>query len=264
MTRAREPVFNIPAVILAILAGLSALHALRMTLPDETGFYLLSELAFVPARLTNLFDPAGVRVAIAAVAAQGPDGPDSGLLELMGDTSAKLWTMVTYSGLHADWTHLALNSLWLLAFGSPVARRFGTVRFAGLFVATAIGGALAHVLAHPLGLAPVIGASASVSGAMGAALRFAFQQGGPRSPPLPVARVFTDPRTLPFLAVWLVVNIATGLAAVPLGLSDSNIAWEAHVGGLVAGLLLFPLFDPRPPLAPLGEAAHSSPPDGAA
>lgn len=264
MPSARQPVFNIPAIIVAILAALAALHVLRINLSDEAGFHFLSELAFIPARLTALFDPAGVRVALARIAVRGSDGPDNGLLALLGDTSPKLWTMVTYSGLHAGWTHLGLNGLWLLAFGSPVARRFGAARFAALFAATAIAGALAHVLAHPYGLAPVIGASASVSGAMGAALRFAFQQGGPRSPPLPVARVFTDPRTLPFLAVWFVVNIATGLAAVPFGLSDSNIAWEAHVGGLVAGLLLFPLFDPRQPLAPSGEAAHSSPPGSAA
>ena len=122
-----------------------------------------------------------------------------------------------------------------------------------------MAGALAHWLAHPLGLAPVIGASASVSGAMAAATRFAFQPGGPmrssgrargpglyRVPALPLAQVFTDRQALPFVLAWFAINLVTGIGAVPMGLSESGIAWEAHIGGFLAGLLLFGWFDPAP------------------
>jgi membrane associated rhomboid family serine protease len=51
-----------------------------------------------------------------------------------------------------------------------------------------------------------------------------------------------------FLGSWFVINLVFGLVAGPLGVTDASIAWEAHVGGLLAGLVLFPLLDPeRPP-----------------
>ena len=48
---------------------------------------------------------------------------------LPGGSGAEVWTFFTYALLHADWTHLGFNAVWLLAFASPVARRFGALRF---------------------------------------------------------------------------------------------------------------------------------------
>ena len=74
--------------------------------------------------------------------------------------------------------HLGFNAVWLLAFASPVARRFGARRFLLFFAVTIAAGALAYLLAHAGALAPMIGASAGISGMMGAAARFAFEPGG--------------------------------------------------------------------------------------
>ena len=84
---------------------------------------------------------------------------------------------MTYSLLHANFSHIAFNVLWLLPFGSALARRFGGVRFFLFMAVTAIAGALAHLVTHEHAVAPMIGASASVSGAMAAAIRFAFVKG---------------------------------------------------------------------------------------
>ena len=97
---------------------------------------------------------------------------------LPGGPGAEFWTFFTYALLHADWMHLGFNAVWLLAFASPVARRFGALRFLMFFAATIAGGALAYLLAHAGALAPMIGASAGISGMMGAAARFAFEPGG--------------------------------------------------------------------------------------
>ena len=94
-----------------------------------------------------------------------------------GGAGAKVWTFVTYSLLHANLSHIGFNVLWLLPFGSALARRFGAVRFFLFMAVTAIAGALAHLLTHEHAVAPMIGASASVSGTMAAAIRFAFVQG---------------------------------------------------------------------------------------
>lgn len=260
-TRHREPVFNVPLAVLLLIGVLLAVHAGRQWLADETDFRVLAEFAFVPARIALQYDAAGVAAAVKTLAASGPQGLEEAraVQFLLGQGEAKPWTLLTYSMLHADWTHLLLNCVWLLAFGSAVAWRFGTGRFLGFFAVTALAGALAHWLAHPLGLAPVIGASASVSGAMAAAARFAFQPGGPmrrggqargpglyQMPALPLSRVFADRQAMPFLLAWFVINLVTGIGAVPLGLSDSGIAWEAHIGGFLAGLVLFGWFDPVP------------------
>jgi membrane associated rhomboid family serine protease len=103
----------------------------------------------------------------------------------------------------------------------------------------------------------MVGASAAISGAMAAAMRFAFQRGGPlgpfrgndeaayRVPATPLSVLLRDRRFVVFLIVWFGVNLLFGLGIVPLpGEGDMPIAWEAHIGGFLAGLVSFALFDP--------------------
>ena len=239
--RSTTPVFLIVALLVAI-------HLLRQLLAPETDVRLLIELGFVPARFTMLVDPAGVM----HDAGLNPD-----FLPLLSG-GPRWWTWITYAFLHGSFAHIALNSVWLLAFGAAVSRRFGALRFVLFLVVTAICGALAHFLAHPYGLEPVIGASAAISGAMGAAVRFAFAPGAPlgagfarsrdlsayRQPAPPLRAVLVEPRAMTFLALWFAGNFLFG-ALVPAG-ADGTIAWEAHIGGFVAGFFLFPFFDPPP------------------
>jgi membrane associated rhomboid family serine protease len=65
-------------------------------------------------------------------------------------------------------------------------------------------------------------------------------------PALPLARVFRDGRALTFLLTWFGCNILFGAFATPLGIGDATVAWEAHIGGFLFGLLAFSLFDPTP------------------
>jgi membrane associated rhomboid family serine protease len=102
----------------------------------------------------------------------------------------------------------------------------------------------------------MIGASAAISGTMAAAMRFAFQHGGPlgmlrgeddeayRVPALPLIGVLRDSRVFLFLVVWFGMNIVFGLISLPIGGNDQPVAWQAHIGGFLAGLLLFSWFDP--------------------
>ena len=252
----REKIFNIPGVILALCAGLALLHGLReYVLSDEQDAWLLQRLAFTPARLSGFFDPAVVQSAFDGLSG---DNARSALF-LFGDGEAQIWTLFTYSLLHGDWVHYGVNALWLAAFGTPVARRFGTGRFLALFALCSIAGALAHYATHWVDFAPVVGASAAVAGAMAAACRFVFAPDAPLGdgfrmdkargeawlrPAISIRQVFTNSRTLPFIVVWMVMNFVFGIASEPLGISQSPIAWEAHIGGFAAGLFLFDLLDP--------------------
>jgi membrane associated rhomboid family serine protease len=233
----REPIFNVPGVLVATLAALILIHALRSLLSQNADIEVLLLFAFIPARYdTNILANAA----------------------WPGGVGADIWTFVTYSLLHADWMHLLFNAVWLLAFGTPLARRFGTVRFLAFFAVTAAAGAVAHLVTHFGQMVPMVGASGAISGAMSGAMRFAFQRGGPltfggsksyRVPALSLADSFRDPRVLAFLAVWFGLNLLFGLGSVSLTGNEQPVAWQAHVGGFLAGLLLFSWFDPVGPAA---------------
>ena len=175
---------------------------------------------------------------------------------------AKPWTLLTYAFLHGSWTHVLLNTIWLVAFGPPIARRFGSARFLIFMAVTAVASSLAHWALSPMDFSPLIGASGSDSGLMGAATRFMFQPGaplgafasfgGPEVETIPAAglgQVFVQRRSLIFILIWLGTNFIFGAGAQILGFSDMPVAWVAHLGGFFAGLILFPLFD-RPFRAP--------------
>jgi membrane associated rhomboid family serine protease len=233
----RERMLNVPVIVVALLVVLGLVHAvLSLVLtPEQTTEFLLL-FAFIPAR----YDASVL--------------PD---IVWPGGWAADIWTFVTYAFIHADLSHLIFNAVWFLAFGSPVAQRFGALRFGAFMAATAAAGAAVHLATHFGELLPMVGASAAISGAMAAAMRFAFQRGGPlgmwrdreaacRVPAAPLAASLRDPRVLAFLLVWFGVNILFGVFSIGAGGVDQAIAWQAHIGGFVAGLVAFAAFDPVP------------------
>ena len=68
-----------------------------------------------------------------------------------------------------------------------------------------------------------------------------------------------NPRVLGFLGIWFGVNIIFGIGSIAIGADGASVAWQAHIGGFFAGLVLFSLFDPVPRAAP--DAADTSFPD---
>ncbi|MGN6570599.1 MAG: rhomboid family intramembrane serine protease [Pseudolabrys sp.] len=233
----REPLLNVPTVVAVLLASFAFIHAVRTyVLTENQDIEVLLQFAFIPAR----YDAT-------ALAGGWPGG-----------LGAEIWTFVTYAFLHANWMHFGVNAIWFLAFGSAVARRFGAMRFLAFFAVTAAAGAALHLVTHAGEQFPMIGASASISGTMAAAIRFVFQRGGPlgilrggdddayRVPALPLSGVLRDPRVLLFLAVWFGINIVFGVGSFPSLTGGESVAWQAHIGGFLAGLLLFSWFDPAP------------------
>lgn len=230
----RQPVFNLPPVIVASFAILFGIHAARTTLlSPDTDFNLVLRFAFIPLRV---MEPGTIGSAI-------PGGP-----------FAALWSFVTYALLHADWAHLVFNSLWLAAFGSTLAWRFGTERFLAFSALGAICGAAAFLLVNSDELTPMIGASAAISAHMAGASRFVFFAGGPlggfngpaayRRPAPPLRVAMSNRRVIAFLAIWFGLNLLFGLFAGSTSFASGPIAWEAHIGGFLGGLVLFRYFDP--------------------
>jgi len=254
----QEPIFNISPVVVAVAVLLIGVHAALNWASPATQDLAIRNLAFVPGRLTVWLWPARA-IELLVRANHDPSALEQALamreIHALSD-GPKLWTLLTYALLHGSWTHVLLNTIWLVAFGPPVARRFGSVGFVLFMAAAAVAGALAHWASATLDFSPLIGASAAVSGLMGAAARFMFQPGAPLGAwsfkgrmeveairPAPLMQVFVEPRARIFLIVWLATNFIFGAFARQLGLSDMPVAWIAHLGGFAAGLVLFPLFD---------------------
>jgi membrane associated rhomboid family serine protease len=244
VTRNSEPIFNVPPVVIATILVLVLIHAWRMfALSDAEDVQFLLTFAFIPARYSTELLSGG---------------------SFPGGFGADLWTFFTYAFLHADLLHIGLNLAWLLPFGTALARRFGAWRYVVFMLVTSAAGAFAHLVSHPGAMVPMIGASAAISGAMAAAMRFVFQRGGPlgawteagrdayRVPAAPLLATFRDPRFLLFLVAWIGLNALFGLGTVSIGGEPGQeIAWQAHIGGFFAGLILFSAFDPVVPGAEL-------------
>jgi membrane associated rhomboid family serine protease len=248
--RPSEPIFNVPPIVIATVGVLVLVHAFRMFAlsPAEDEQFLLT-FAFIPARYSTT--------------------PMAGAFP--GGFGADLWTFFTYAFLHADLLHIGLNLAWLIPFGTAIARRFGAWRYVLFMLVTAAAGALAQLIGSPQEAAPMIGASAAISGTMAAAMRFIFQPHGPletwrdgagdgeayRVPAVPLLATFRDVRFLLFLGVWMGLNALFGLGAVSFGNEAGQlIAWQAHIGGFLAGLVLFTAFDPA---VPRGEELDTEP-----
>jgi membrane associated rhomboid family serine protease len=247
----REPILMLPSALTAYVLLIAIIH-LRVLLPVDWEEWTVDVFGFIPKRYdTTLLD-----------------------VTFPGGAGARVWTFVTYSLLHANLSHIGFNVLWLLPFGSALARRFGPLRFYLFMAVTAAAGALAHLVTHEHALAPMIGASASVSGTMAAAMRFAFVKGSflsfsrgdadaaAKVPALSLWRALRNGRVLAFLAIWFGVNIIFGIGSLAVGMEEGqSVAWQAHIGGFFAGLILFALFDPVPRSESDAAAALSNPPN---
>ncbi|MGE0211867.1 MAG: rhomboid family intramembrane serine protease [Parvibaculaceae bacterium] len=233
-TGGHAPMFNVPGIVLLLIAALAIIHFAVNYVDPNTGERIILTLAFIPARYDLPLDLLGNAIP--------------------GGAGAKYWSFVTHMFLHGDWMHLGFNALWMLAFGSVVARRLGPFRFLILSCLCAAAGALAYLLMHWGQVAVLVGASGAISGQMAGAVRLMFSGGRSlstvhtrdleHSRPLSLAETFTTPRPLLFLAVWFGITLLTGFSSFGVPGETVRIAWEAHVGGFLGGLLVFGWLDP--------------------
>ena len=246
----REKILNLPESISALLIVMVAIQAFAAFGPLNLVYGFFETFAFVPLRLSYLLAPQRVLASLGPNALDGSGGAQIAAMLVAGPLA--YITPLTYAFLHGGWTHLAINGLTLTAFGAPVARRLGAARFLLFFAACAIAGALTHFALHLLDATPVVGASAAISGTMAAIVRFAFNPGarpgeyggldGREAQTASLSTLGENKQAMFFLVVWFGVNVLLGVFPQAAG-STESIAWEAHMGGFLFGLLTFGAFD---------------------
>jgi membrane associated rhomboid family serine protease len=223
----RQPIFFVPSVILILISLLAGVYVLRTLLAPDYDNFTLVMFGILPGRY---------------------------MPEVISTFPGGVWSaippFITYAFLHADYAHLAINSAWLLAFGTAVVRKIGTARFLSLYLICAIGAALVHVAVDIGSLTPMIGASGAISGMMGAAFRISLedimegrkQDVGPEGRRSIRLLPLYDRNFLTMSGVWLLVNVIFGLTGIRVAEHVLMIAWDAHIGGFVTGALLIGVF----------------------
>lgn len=166
-----------------------------------------------------------------------PDEVAALALSGAGLAKGRWQTLLSHIFLHGGLVHLMMNGGAALAFGPAVARHFGPgARAAGAFLlyflVCGVAGGLGFVALHPGGTELVVGASGAISGLWGGAARLLGRRRGLWGP--------WDGPVRGQIAAVLVLNLLIGLTGFAAG--GLRIAWEAHVAGFVAGLLLIGLF----------------------
>jgi membrane associated rhomboid family serine protease len=197
------PAFNTTPTVLALIALNAGIHALRLLLPEHWAMMMGTLGAFSPPWFLATVTGAQSDYAIPL-----------------------LLSPITYAFLHGDLLHLGINMAFLLAFGTAVERRLGRNRFLALYFVCALFAAGASVALFQASQEQtfMVGASGAISGLFGAALRLTMR------------------RVHAAAAIFIVVNLIMGYTGLPSLGEVRAIAWEAHIGGFLAGFMLLPLF----------------------
>jgi membrane associated rhomboid family serine protease len=226
------PLINLPPVVLGLIAVLVALHGVLVLAGEHWQVWALAVFSFNPARF--------------------------GVEPFWQIPGSRWWSMLTYGLLHADWTHVLFNSLWLAVFSKPVAMRLGALRYLILVAVCVVAGAIAALALHWGQNYAMVGISAGVSGLLAAAIPLMYARnadiglgsdiGMEYLKPLRPLEIITNGRALGFTLMWLALTVLTAASQYITGtafLEERPIAWEAHLAGFVVGFIAFYLLDRR-------------------
>ena len=209
-----------PLVTVSIIGLATAAFLYQLSLGDRPGRTFVYQYGTIPSAL---FGYGSLSANIAAI--------------------SPVMTLFTSMFLHGGFLHLIGNMLYLWIFGNNVEDAMGHARFILFYILSGIAAALSHALTSPASDIPMIGASGAISGVLGAYLLLY-----PRAYVLVLIPLgfFTRMMYVPawiVLGFWFLLQLLSGGAS--LGRGGGGVAWFAHVGGFVSGMLLVGLFKRR-------------------
>jgi membrane associated rhomboid family serine protease len=158
-----------------------------------------------------------------------------------------LVTIGTSMFLHGGWLHLAGNMLYLWIFGDNVEDRLGRLRFLAFYFGSGVVAAMAQMLVDPSSLSPMVGASGAIAGVLGGYM-FLY----PRAPVKTIVPIFVFIQIIELpafvvIGLWFVMQLVEGMFSLASPAAASGVAFFAHIGGFVAGLVAMMLVGREPP-----------------
>lgn len=227
---------SFPYVNLAIIILNLIVFIYELSLGGESRDQFLCDWGEVPRAIVDfLFPPDRVEQGI------GPCGFYSSEQE-----ADVLLSPFTSMFLHAGWLHILSNMLFLWIFGDNVEDALGHVRYLFFYLVCGLGAAAAHIFFNADDLIPAVGASGAIAGVMGAYLVLY-----PRAniavviPFLILFGAFYVPAIF-LIGLWFLLQLMSGIASIGYATGgEGGVAWWAHIGGFVVGMLLITLFRPQ-------------------
>lgn len=202
--RRRFPVVNVAIILVNV-----AIFLLEWSLPPRQLEAFIFDFGFVPERFFGL----------------------------EGLSGARTLPLLSSMYLHGGWLHLGSNMLTLWVFGDNVEDRMGHVSYLLFYTFAGFAATFAQALTEPASPLPIIGASGAIAGVLGAYLLL-----------FPRARVVTlipifffitvrEVSALFFILFWFVLQLFNGVMALDPMTAEAGIAWWAHIGGFLVGVL---------------------------
>jgi membrane associated rhomboid family serine protease len=218
---------GIPYVNVAIIAINVVVFLYQLLDPNFTNGY-----SAVPAEISSGKDIVGQFQLVA------PDGTSVVIDEAPGPSPIWL-TLLTSTFMHGGWLHIGGNMLFLFIFGDNIEKAYGHVKYLVFYLICGIIAGLAHVLSQPDSIIPSLGASGAISGVMAAYLvlfptnrvKVLLTLGVVLLRPIMVPAIF-------MIGVWALLQFVNGLGAIAVSEQTSGVAYWAHIGGFVAGLVI--------------------------
>ncbi len=217
--RDHNPTRTIPVVTVSIIIANVAVFLYQVDLMMHSPRAMerfVYHMAMFPAEVSHAFGPDAVR------------------------------SIFTSMFLHGGFLHIAGNMLYLWVFGNNVEDSMGHFRFLVFYLLCGLAAAAGQVMVGPDSTIPTMGASGAIAGVLGAYLML-----------FPTARIdtwipvwwlFLTTIEVPaffFLVFWFLLQVLNGLPALAFEPGTGGVAWWAHIGGFIAGVLLIPLFKHR-------------------
>ena len=232
---------GLPYVNLAIIAINVIVFLYQLVDPNFTNGY-----SAVPAEITTGKDIIG------QILIPQPDGTAVVIDEAAGPNPIWL-TLLTSMFMHGGWLHIGGNMLFLFIFGDNIEKAYGHIKYLAFYLVCGIIAGLAHVLSQPDSIIPSLGASGAISGVMAGYLVL-FPTNRVKVL-LALGIVLLRPIMVPavvMIGVWALLQFINGLGAIAVTDQTSGVAYWAHIGGFIAGLVI--TFLARPFLDRTGSA----------
>jgi membrane associated rhomboid family serine protease len=241
-----NPRLRFPIVtLLIIFANVLAMGWLSQLRDVDQG-RIAAEYGFVPARLTLLGSGKDVAVPVQTLRIFGMPGPQ--LVKPVSTDARDVYrSFFSMMFLHGGWMHLLMNMWMLWLFGPNIEDRLGHLVFPMFYVLGGVVAMLAFWLSDPAGRMPVIGASGAVAAVLGA-YAVTFPAVKVRTLIFFIFILIFDFPALVVLGIWFMLQVVSGMMGL-WGFPMEPVAFWAHVGGFVAGMILMPLlsFGASPP-----------------
>lgn len=160
-------------------------------------------------------------------------------------TGFRIYPLFTFMFLHGGWLHIIGNMLYLYIFGDNVEDRIGHFKYLFFYLIIGLISALSQALANLHSTIPMIGASGSIAGVLGAYILYF-----PRAKVLALLPIFffiqiVEIPAVAFLLFWFVIQFFSGIASLAVTQSGGGVAFWAHVGGFIAGFFLARPFEKK-------------------